>query len=123
MLLTGMMRDGRGPRSDCCLGCRTACNDVIRVRRTVLKNGVIFVNNSDLADALAASNGISKSDARKYVDGVFAAIADAAAKGEEIRSEEHTSELQSLMRISDAVFCLKKTTHEHTQHNQQYKPN
>src|SRR3546814_10705009 len=25
-----------------------------------------------------------------------------------LRSEEHTSELQSLMRISDAVFCLKK---------------
>src|SRR3546814_7426990 len=30
------------------------------------------------------------------------------------RSEEHTSELQSLMRISYAVFCLKKkTTHQH----------
>src|SRR3546814_3916715 len=31
------------------------------------------------------------------------------------RSEEHTSELQSLMRISYAVFCLKKQTdcHEH----------
>src|SRR3546814_3868616 len=30
------------------------------------------------------------------------------------RSEEHTSELQSLMRISYAVFCLKKTqTHTH----------
>src|SRR3546814_7036656 len=28
------------------------------------------------------------------------------------RSEEHTSELQSLMRISYAVFCLKKQTHE-----------
>src|SRR3546814_10016334 len=28
------------------------------------------------------------------------------------RSEEHTSELQSLMRISYAVFCLKKTTHK-----------
>src|SRR3546814_14049945 len=28
--------------------------------------------------------------------------------GAEIRSEEHTSELQSLMRISYAVFCLKK---------------
>src|SRR3546814_7863781 len=27
------------------------------------------------------------------------------------RSEEHTSELQSLMRISYAVLCLKKTTH------------
>src|SRR3546814_5090199 len=34
------------------------------------------------------------------------------------RSEEHTSELQSLMRISYAVFCLKiKTiTHQHTHH-------
>src|SRR3546814_1727966 len=32
------------------------------------------------------------------------------------RSEEHTSELQSLMRISYAVFCLKKkkTKHKHT---------
>src|SRR3546814_7114519 len=29
----------------------------------------------------------------------------------EDRSEEHTSELQSLMRISYAVFCLKKKTH------------
>src|SRR3546814_9115798 len=28
-----------------------------------------------------------------------------------IRSEEHTSELQSLMRISYAVFCLQKNTH------------
>src|SRR3546814_3623077 len=28
---------------------------------------------------------------------------------EDVRSEEHTSELQSLMRISYAVFCLKKT--------------
>src|SRR3546814_989371 len=31
-----------------------------------------------------------------------------------IRSEEHTSELQSLMRISYAVFCLKKKKHKHT---------
>src|SRR3546814_5339368 len=30
------------------------------------------------------------------------------------RSEEHTSELQSLMRISYAVFCLKKKNNEHT---------
>src|SRR3546814_6417451 len=29
------------------------------------------------------------------------------------RSEEHTSELQSLMRISYAVFCLKKTNKQH----------
>src|SRR3546814_6935599 len=29
----------------------------------------------------------------------------------DLRSEEHTSELQSLMRISYSAFCLKKTTH------------
>src|SRR3546814_5854540 len=33
------------------------------------------------------------------------------------RSEEHTSELQSLMRISYAVFCLKKKTTKPTTHN------
>src|SRR3546814_4329149 len=32
--------------------------------------------------------------------------------GDELRSEEHTSELQSLMRISYAVFCLKKKIHQ-----------
>src|SRR3546814_7707051 len=32
-----------------------------------------------------------------------------------MRSEEHTSELQSLMRISYAVFCLKKTKKKRTQ--------
>src|SRR3546814_10642012 len=35
------------------------------------------------------------------------------------RSEEHTSELQSLMRISYAVFCLKKKTTLICQHNSQ----
>src|SRR3546814_8096470 len=32
--------------------------------------------------------------------------------GHKLRSEEHTSELQSLMRISYAVFCLKKKTNQ-----------
>src|SRR3546814_9612724 len=36
--------------------------------------------------------------------------ADDARRGIKPRSEEHTSELQSLMRISYAVFCLKKQT-------------
>src|SRR3546814_7778791 len=34
-------------------------------------------------------------------------------KAEAARSEEHTSELQSLMRISSAVFCLKKQKSQH----------
>src|SRR3546814_132459 len=35
-------------------------------------------------------------------------LGDWGVSGRDIRSEEHTSELQSLMRISYAVFCLKK---------------
>src|SRR3546814_12740354 len=45
-------------------------------------------------------------DKTRYLGkGVLKAV---AAVNGEIRSEEHTSELQSLMRISYAVFCLKK---------------
>jgi len=42
------------------------------------------MNNNDLADAIAASNDLSKSEARKLVDAVIGAIADAAAKGDEV---------------------------------------
>src|SRR3546814_2928206 len=38
-------------------------------------------------------------------------------RGDRDRSEEHTSELQSLMRISYAVFCLKKKNKEKKKHN------
>src|SRR3546814_5259346 len=38
------------------------------------------------------------------------------------RSEEHTSELQSLMRISYAVFCLKKKNQKHLNLNRQTNP-
>src|SRR3546814_10186198 len=57
----------------------------------------------------AADQGIEEGDCGRHVglpgrDDVGPRIAFAAAP----RSEEHTSELQSLMRISYAVFCLKK---------------
>src|SRR3546814_3370851 len=53
--------------------------------------------------------------ASESLTGVKAAGEHAAS-----RSEEHTSELQSLMRISYAVFCLKKkkTTNKRTKHNE-----
>src|SRR3546814_3108340 len=38
------------------------------------------------------------------------------------RSEEHTSELQSLMRISYAVFCLKKKKRTTHRLNKRYRP-
>ena len=42
------------------------------------------MNNSELAEALVTAHGLTKADARKLVDAVFGAIADAAANGEEI---------------------------------------
>src|SRR3546814_10026254 len=39
--------------------------------------------------------------------------------GSASRSEEHTSELQSLMRISYAVFCLKKKNKQQKHHKQE----
>src|SRR3546814_9288994 len=51
---------------------------------------------------------------RKVIDQIEQAVVDWLHAAEflerhvELRSEEHTSELQSLMRISYAVFCLKK---------------
>src|SRR3546814_5189077 len=39
-----------------------------------------------------------------------------------VRSEEHTSELQSLMRNSYAVFCLTIKTHKHTTNTRHHPP-
>src|SRR3546814_1143596 len=48
-------------------------------------------------------------------EGILVETGEAGAADMDLRSEEHTSELQSLMRISYAVFCLKKKTHYTTQ--------
>lgn len=42
------------------------------------------MNTTDMADSIAATANLSKADAKKVVDGLFQAIADAANKGEEI---------------------------------------
>ncbi|WP_225008022.1 HU family DNA-binding protein [Novosphingobium percolationis] len=42
------------------------------------------MNTTELADAVAAEHGLSKADAKKIVETVFGAIADAAAKGDEV---------------------------------------
>src|SRR3546814_9562120 len=66
-----------------------------------------FVQHPDWFDVVVASNlfGDILSDLGPACTGTIG-IAPSAN-----RSEEHTSELQSLMRISYAVFCLKKQTH------------
>src|SRR3546814_10592495 len=51
---------------------------------------------------------LSRRNVRKHQVDDLAVVLLALSFGPFIRSEEHTSELQSLMRISYAVFCLKK---------------
>src|SRR3546814_3765742 len=62
-------------------------------------------------------DGALRSPCRRAPLSGSAAAGEAAPPGEDRkrrppRSEEHTSELQSLMRISYAVFCLKKKNHK-----------
>src|SRR3546814_3672632 len=57
--------------------------------------------------AVDAAYGFDFRAARSYQP-TFMYRALAGGEADVIRSEEHTSELQSLMRISYAVFCLKK---------------
>src|SRR3546814_4486012 len=47
-------------------------------------------------------------DKNPTMDGIAPFVPDSGEGRWTVRSEEHTSELQSLMRISYAVFCLKK---------------
>src|SRR3546814_9047059 len=62
------------------------------------------MNQPAVAEAFAAA----ARDPALLGHAVAAGLAAQAALGLSPRSEEHTSELQSLMRISYAVFCLKK---------------
>src|SRR3546814_3415867 len=62
--------------------------------------------NSPSAGLRRLTDSISSSRSRSSNSGRFSATTP--------RSEEHTSELQSLMRISYAVFCLKKKNKKHT---------
>src|SRR3546814_514712 len=72
------------------------------------------VLNNDMIGNIAGLNGVvDNTTARVFAEGtrVTETPAEARARrftGGEVRSEEHTSELQSLMRISYAVFCWNK---------------
>src|SRR3546814_4624508 len=90
-----------------------------------LRGGITTVlipeeNEKDLVEIPANITGQLKIIPVSHVDQVLAEALVAPVEpiewteADELRSEEHTSELQSLMRISYAVFCLKqkKTTQD-----------
>src|SRR3546814_4670359 len=84
---------------------RQALYERNRYSPAIRSNGVLFVSGQvgSLADGSPAQ-GLEQ-QVRQAFENLNAIL---AAAGCSFRSEEHTSELQSLMRISYAVFCLKK---------------
>src|SRR3546814_4965981 len=84
------------------------------VRRVLIARGVVVFKELHLGDEqqlqLSRLMGTLREEGEK---GIFKVTLDKSANERADylkRSEEHTSELQSLMRISYAVFCLKKKT-------------
>src|SRR3546814_5679723 len=69
-----------------------------------------------VADAAIDTLGAARTDHVLCIIGELRAAQTKAAEQRDIRSEEHTSELQSLMRISYAVFCLKTKTRNTNTH-------
>src|SRR3546814_5060596 len=104
--VTGMLRHGRadGNRRPQ-ISARRSRNDARwRGRSPDLQEAVLLRRRRQVAGLAPAEPAIAV--ARQ------AAVQRIAQPARHQRSEEHTSELQSLMRISYAVFCLKKKTHK-----------
>src|SRR3546814_1199890 len=76
---------------------RSLRNDTATLTATYDPEGFAVDDKGNIKEALAAAAQITDENERLPHKTQFS------------RSEEHTSELQSLMRISYAVFCLKKT--------------
>src|SRR3546814_2761620 len=116
----------RARRGRCGRGCRPApAMGSMHCRRSITHPG----SSRRRRSIMVRTSAISSDNASMTATG---RISDSAgslmvvwqdARFGEVRSEEHTSELQSLMRISYAVFCLKKKlikqkkkyAHTHTQ--------
>src|SRR3546814_8987824 len=75
----------------------TGSKDPFALRRAALAIIAIIVKNELSASLNHLAAHIYRDSIRTWIDDL-----------DVLRSEEHTSELQSLMRISYAVFCLKK---------------
>src|SRR3546814_4673615 len=78
--------------------------DIPRV--PVYLNSPMAINATRHYHAHHSEHHVSEEDCQRMFD--VATFVNTVEESKALRSEEHTSELQSLMRISYAVFCLKK---------------
>src|SRR3546814_16221922 len=107
---------------------------VIRVDLLIAALWCFFFNDSATTEIYTYGHTRSLHDALPICDGLFLVVQPGGTKSWMVRvqkhgnrrdfgldrSEEHTSELQSLMRTSYAVFCLKKTTSIEQKHHSYY---
>src|SRR3546814_2859287 len=97
------------------LPAKATINEVVNTAQSAIHS------RNDISQIAVAS--VSASHSQGFVNGrvTIGSASRAAGCGAcrpwRARSEEHTSELQSLMRISYAVFCLKKKNIQHHKHN------
>src|SRR3546814_4047842 len=76
------------------------------IRRVGLDAGMNALMRPTLYDAYHGIHNLARIE--EATDAAFDVVGPICESGDVFRSEEHTSELQSLMRNSYAVFCLKK---------------
>src|SRR3546814_8874727 len=91
-----------------------ACAETLSRRK--LRVCIIEKGEAGRAASWAGGGLLSPLPPDQCADALRPLLEESLALYPEWRSEEHTSELQSLMRISYAVFCLKKNTQENTSH-------
>src|SRR3546814_9142839 len=95
------------------------CSSALGRLRTKSPNGDSGVEAAAVIASLGKLFGKDMFERAFYIalQGFTCKTRIALFQGVDHRSEEHTSELQSLMRISYAVFCLKKKTQIHIRTN------
>src|SRR3546814_7225896 len=104
---------------------RSSLTDTLFPYTTLFRSGK-NADNSLVLGKPAGNNRVRSSDDKAFDNSSFSPIPgeDQPHKSQRYRSEEHTSELQSLMRNSYAVFCLNtQNTHNTKQPKYQSQPN
>src|SRR3546814_2940055 len=107
----------------------------LRIERMLITRGANVLYDEPFhagVNIIHGSNGSGKSTLADFIyfglGGDLREWKESASRAERVylqilRSEEHTSELQSLMRISYAVFCLKKKNKKETKNAQRNNDN
>src|SRR3546814_2946506 len=99
---------------------RSTRTDTLFPYTTLFRSRVFVIGQDGVREALADAGLEILEGEPETADLVVVGFDGRAtyAKLKTARSEEHTSELQSLMRISYAVFCLKKQTQRQSNSNE-----